>query len=195
MLYLSTEKTKRKDEQTLKQFMLIVRQLRKDLLFRRKEFSITMDIKEEIYIKFESTGKAAVNTLFRLLTGLAKLGVDINKLLSLKSVDEYNIDDLMNPKDKFMASSIAIQTKLDIRHQRQRIRKNGGSPFFFNGLTLEEIFSQVLESEQEQRIVAEEETEYQTEQERMNKYFQDNQHLVVEQIPEEKPKKKKKKKK
>lgn len=195
MLYLSTEKTKRKDEQTLKQFMLIVRQLRKDLLFRRKEFSITMDIKEEIYIKFESTGKAAVNTLFRLLTGLAKLGVDINKLLSLKSVDEYNIDDLMNPKDKFMASSIAIQTKLDIRHQRQRIRKNGGSPFFFNGLTLEEIFSQVLDSEQEQRIVAEEETEYQTEQERMNKYFQDNQHLVVEQIPEEKPKKKKKKKK
>ena len=130
-----------------------------------------------------------------MLTGLAKLGVDINKLLSLKSVDEYNIDDLMNPKDKFMASSIAIQTKLDIRHQRQRIRKNGGSPFFFNGLTLEEIFSQVLESEQEQRIVAEEETEYQTEQERMNKYFQDNQHLVVEQIPEEKPKKKKKKKK
>lgn len=194
MLYLSTEKTKRKDEQTLKQFMLIVRQLRKDLLFRRKEFSITMDIKEEIYIKFESTGKAAVNTLFRLLTGLAKLGVDINKLLSLKSVDEYNIDDLMNPKDKFMASSIAIQTKLDIRHQRQRIRKNGGSPFFFNGLTLEEIFSQVLDSEQEQRIVAEEETEYQTEQERMNKYFQDNQHLVVEQIPEERRKKKKKKK-
>lgn len=194
MLYLSTEKTKRKDEQTIKQFMLIVRKLRKDLLFRRKEFSITMDIKEEIYIKFESTGKAAVNTLFRLLTGLAKLGVDINKLLSLKSVDEYNIDDLMNPKDKFMASSIAIQTKLDIRHQRQRIRKNGGSPFFFNGLTLEEIFSQVLESEQEQRIVAEEETEYQTEQERINKYFQDNQHLVVEQIPEEKPKKKKKKK-
>ena len=189
MLYLSTEKTKRKDEQTLKQFMLIVRQLRKDLLFRRKEFSITMDIKEEIYIKFESTGKAAVNTLFRLLTGLAKLGVDINKLLSLKSVDEYNIDDLMNPKDKFMASSIAIQTKLDIRHQRQRIRKNGGSPFFFNGLTLEEA----LESKHKNGIAAEGQSEYQTEQERMLQYFIDNPDLIVEQIPEEKPKKRKKK--
>lgn len=189
MLYLSTEKTKRKDEQTLKQFMLIVRQLRKDLLFRRKEFSITMDIKEEIYIKFESTGKAAVNTLFRLLTGLVKLGVDINKLLSLKSVDEYNIDDLMNPQDKFMASSIAIQTKLDIRHQRQRIRKNGGSPFFFNGLTLEEA----LESEHKNGIAAEGQSEYQTEQERMLQYFIDNPDLIVEQIPEEKPKKRKKK--
>lgn len=192
MLYLSTEKTKRKDEQTLKQFMLIVRQLRKDLLFRRKEFSITMDIKEEIYIKFESTGKAAVNTLFRLLTGLAKLGVDINKLLSLKSVDEYNIDDLMNPKDKFMASSIAIQTKLDIRHQRQRIRKNGGSPFFFNGLTLEEAYNQIMEEEKELGIVPEDDKPM-TEQDIINQYFIDNQDMIEEfPIPEEKPKKKKK---
>ena len=95
MLYISTEKRKREDEETLKSFMSIVRKLRKDLLFRRKEFALTMDIKEDIYIKFESTGKAAANTLFRLFTGLSKLGVDINKLLNLKNIEEYNIDDLM----------------------------------------------------------------------------------------------------
>ena len=143
MLYISTEKRKREDEETLKSFMSIVRKLRKDLLFRRKEFALTMDIKEDIYIKFESTGKAAANTLFRLFTGLSKLGVDINKLLNLKNIEEYNIDDLMSSKDKFMASSLAIQKKLNLRRERQRIRKNGGSPFFFNGLTLEEAYNQI----------------------------------------------------
>lgn len=194
MLYISTEKRKREDEETLKSFMSIVRKLRKDLLFRRKEFALTMDIKEDIYIKFESTGKAAANTLFRLFTGLSKLGVDINKLLNLKNIEEYNIDDLMSSKDKFMASSLAIQKKLNLRRERQRIRKNGGSPFFFNGLTLEEAYNQIMEEEKELGIVQEDDKPM-TEQDIINQYFIDNQDMIEEfPIPEEKPKKKKKKK-
>lgn len=194
MLYISTEKRKREDEETLKSFMSIVRKLRKDLLFRRKEFALTMDIKEDIYIKFESTGKAAANTLFRLFTGLSKLGVDINKLLNLKNIEEYNIDDLMSSKDKFMASSLAIQKKLNLRRERQRIRKNGGSPFFFNGLTLEEAYNQIMEEEKELGIVPEDDKPM-TEQDIINQYFIDNQDMIEEfPIPEEKPKKKKKKK-
>ena len=194
MLYISTEKRKREDEEILKSFMSIVRKLRKDLLFRRKEFALTMDIKEDIYIKFESTGKAAANTLFRLFTGLSKLGVDINKLLNLKNIEEYNIDDLMSSKDKFMASSLAIQKKLNLRRERQRIRKNGGSPFFFNGLTLEEAYNQIMEEEKELGIVPEDDKPM-TEQDIINQYFIDNQDMIEEfPIPEEKPKKKKKKK-
>lgn len=194
MLYISTEKRKREDEETLKSFMSIVRKLRKDLLFRRKEFALTMDIKEDIYIKFESTGKAAANTLFRLFTGLSKLGVDINKLLNLKNIEEYNIDDLMSSKDKFMASSLAIQKKLNLRRERQRIRKNGGSPFFFNGLTLEEAYNQIMEEEKELGIVPEDDKPM-TEQDIINQYFIDNQDMIEEfPIPEEKPKKRKKKK-
>lgn len=192
MLYISTEKRKREDEETLKSFMSIVRKLRKDLLFRRKEFALTMDIKEDIYIKFESTGKAAANTLFRLFTGLSKLGVDINKLLNLKNIEEYNIDDLMSSKDKFMASSLAIQKKLNLRRERQRIRKNGGSPFFFNGLTLEEAYNQIMEEEKELGIVTEDDKPM-TEQDIINQYFIDNQDMIEEfPIPEEKPKKRKK---
>lgn len=194
MLYISTEKRKREDVETLKSFMSIVRKLRKDLLFRRKEFALTMDIKEDIYIKFESTGKAAANTLFRLFTGLSKLGVDINKLLNLKNIEEYNIDDLMSSKDKFMASSLAIQKKLNLRRERQRIRKNGGSPFFFNGLTLEEAYNQIMEEEKELGIVPEDDKPM-TEQDIINQYFIDNQDMIEEfPIPEEKPKKRKKKK-
>ena len=194
MLYISTEKRKREDEETLKSFMSIVRKLRKDLLFRRKEFALTMDIKEDIYIKFESTGKAAANTLFRLFTGLSKLGVDINKLLNLKNIEEYNIDDLMSSKDKFMASSLAIQKKLNLRRERQRIRKNGGSPFFFNGLTLEEAYNQIMEEEKELGIVPEDDKPM-TEQDIINQYFIDNQDMIEEfPIPEDKPKKRKKKK-
>ena len=194
MLYISTEKRKREDEETLKSFMSIVRKLRKDLLFRRKEFALTMDIKEDIYIKFESTGKAADHTLFRLFTGLSKLGFDINKLLNLKNIEEYNIDDLMSSKDKFMASSLAIQKKLNLRRERQRIRKNGGSPFFFNGLTLEEAYNQIMEEEKELGIVPEDDKPM-TEQDIINQYFIDNQDMIEEfPIPEEKPKKKKKKK-
>lgn len=147
MLSLPTEQIKREDEVLIKEFMLIIRKLRKDLLFRRKDFASFLGIRDDIYIKFETTGKAATTTLFRLFKGLSLLGVNINKLLSLKNLSEYDIHDLMDVYDWSMAMNVAGKTRLRFKRYKQRRKENIGPPYFFKNITVEDAIFEKLEYE------------------------------------------------
>lgn len=145
MLSQPTEQIKREDEEALKNFMLIIRKLRKHLYFKRKEFACIMGLSDDVYIKFETTGKAAATTLFRLYVGLAKLGVNMNKLLSLKSVDEYDINDLMSYDDWIVAVQLAIDTKNQLKRHKQRRKENIGPPYKFKCLPYDDVVFEMIE--------------------------------------------------
>ncbi len=147
MLSQPTEQIKREDEESLKNFMLIIRKLRKSLYFKRKEFACIMGLRDDVYIKFETTGKAAATTLYRLYVGLAKLGVNMNKLLSLKSVDEYDINDLMSYEDRGVAVFLAIDTKINLKRYKQRRKENFGPPYLFECVPVGEAMFDTIENE------------------------------------------------
>lgn len=145
MLSLPSELIKREDEKTLKRFMIVIRKLRKDLSLSRKEFASILDVKDDVYIKFETTGKASAPTLFKLFIGLSFLNVNINKLLSLENINEYNIYDFMNVEERLRAVKLAAGIKLLFRRHKQRRKENIGPPYVFKNLPALDVFFEMRE--------------------------------------------------
>ena len=178
MLSLPTKQIKKYDEEDLKLFMCIIRKLRKDLSFKRKEFACFLGVRDDIYIKFETTGKASATTLFRLFVGLTNLNVNIKKLLSLKMVSEYNIHDLLDYCEWFVARCIAEDTKAKLQRYKQRRKENIGPPYYFEALPVNDATFEMLEYRRRYGEEPRELTKEEKEQERINKFFKFSEHII-----------------
>ena len=178
MLSLPTKQIKKDDEEDLKLFMCIIRKLRKDLSFKRKEFACFLGVRDDIYIKFETTGKASATTLFRLFIGLTNLNVNIKKLLSLKMVSEYNINDLLDDYEWFVARWKAKDTKAKLQRYKQRREENIGPPYHFEALPVNDVYFEILEYRRRYGKEPSELTEEEKEQERINKLFKFSEHII-----------------